>query len=68
MGARWIIINKQTKSFNEISFDHRLYDLKELEELLTNNGLKINQVYGSFQKEEFNENSRRMIIISQKMT
>jgi len=67
-GARWIIINKQTKSFNEISFDHRLYDLKELEELLTNNGLKIKQVYGSFQKEEFNENSRRMIIISQKMT
>jgi len=64
--ARWIIINKQTKSYNEIKFDHRLYDLKELEEMLTNKGLKIKQVYGSFQKEDFNENSRRIIIISQK--
>ena len=64
MGRRGI---HQTKNIDEISFEHRLYDIKELEELLSKEGLKINRVYGSFQKEDLKEtNSRRIIILSEK--
>ena len=64
---KWTIMDKQTKNINEISFEHRLYDIKELQELLSKEGFKINRVYGSFQKEDFKEtNSRRIIILSEK--
>jgi len=65
--CRWIVINKQTKEFDEINFDHRLYDLQELKTLLDNVGLETMQVYGSFKKEDFDEaRSERIIIISRK--
>jgi len=63
--ARWIVINKQTKEIDEIHFDHRLYDLQELEELLSKVGLETTQVYGSFRRKNFDESkSNRIIILS----
>jgi hypothetical protein len=65
--SRWVVINKQTKELYEISFDHRLYDLQELGELLNEKGMGVTQVYGSFKKEEFNEAaSNRIVILSKK--
>gem|GEM_PF-6687990 len=54
MGRRGI---HQTKNIDEISFEHRLYDIKELEELLSKEGLKINRVYGSFQRDKLKKNN-----------
>lgn len=65
--ARWIVINKETKDIDEISFYHRLYDLQELEALLNKKGLEPAQVYGSFRKDGFDEaGSNRIIILSRK--
>jgi SAM-dependent methyltransferase len=65
--SRWIVVNKQTKEIDEIAFDHRLYDIQELRELLNGEGLKTTHVYGSFQKEDFDEaQSNRIIIQSRK--
>lgn len=65
--SKWIVINKQTKEIDEVNFDHRLYDLQELKELLNREGLKTTQVYGSFKKEDFDEaKSNRIIILSRK--
>ena len=65
--TKWIIINKRTKEIDEVDFDHRLYDLQELKELLDREGLKTTQVYGSFKKEDFDEaESNRIIILSRK--
>ncbi len=36
--SRWIVVNKQTKEIDEIAFDHRLYDLQELREMLDRAG------------------------------
>lgn len=67
MKSKWIIVNKQTKEIDEISFDHRLYDLQELKELLSKEGLEVTQVYGSFKKEDFDEGaSNRIVIVSRK--
>ena len=63
--AKWIVINKQTKEIDEVHFDHRLYDLQELEELLSKVGLETTQVYGSFRRENFDESkSNRIIVLS----
>lgn len=65
--CKWIIVNKQTREIDEINFDHRLYDLQELKELLSREGLKTAQIYGSFKKEDFDEaESSRIIILSRK--
>lgn len=65
--ARWIVINKYTKEIHEIKFDHRLFDLQELEELLSNEDLETAEVYGSFTKESFDEaRSNRIILLSKK--
>lgn len=66
--SRWVVINKQTKEIDEISFDHRLYSSQELEELLSKEGIETTQVYGSYRKESFNETkSNRIIILSKKL-
>jgi ubiquinone/menaquinone biosynthesis C-methylase UbiE len=62
-----IIVNKQTREIDQISFDHRLYDMQELRELLNRKGLETAQIYGSFEKEDFDETkSDRIIILSRK--
>lgn len=63
--SKWIVVNKQTGEIDEINFDHRLYDLQELRELLKREGLETTQVYGSFKKEDFDEaGSNRIVILS----
>lgn len=65
--SKWIVVNKQTREIDEINFDHRLYDLQELKEMLNREGLVITQTYGSFKKESFDEAmSNRIIILSKK--
>lgn len=65
--CKWIVVNKQAKEIDEINFDHRLYDVKELKELLKKEGLETTQIYGSFKKEDFNEaRSNRIIVVSRK--
>jgi ubiquinone/menaquinone biosynthesis C-methylase UbiE len=67
MRCKWIIVNKQTREIDQISFDHRLYDMRELRELLNREGLETVQIYGSFEKEDFDEaKSNRIIILSRK--
>jgi len=65
--CKWIIVNKRTREIDEINFDHRLYDLQELKELLSREGLEIAQIYGSFRKEDFDETkSSRIVVLSRK--
>ena len=65
--SKWIVVNRQTKEIDEINFDHRLYDLQELKELLNRECLETTQVHGSFKKEDFDEaKSNRIIILSRR--
>ena len=66
MKCRWIIVNKKTKEIDEINFEHRLYNLEELKEMLNKEGLETTQVYGAFTKEKFDDVSGRIIVLSRK--
>lgn len=47
--------------------EHRIYDLNELRSLLAKASLKVIDVFGSSQREEFHEaRSSRTLILSQK--
>jgi SAM-dependent methyltransferase len=67
MKNQWILVDKEKGKIDELSFDHRLYDLNELKNLLTKVGLEVIDVFGSFKKEEFQEaSSRRIVIVAKK--
>ena len=46
----------------------RYYTFPELETMFKNNKLRVFSVYGNYEKEELNINSKRMIIIGKKIT
>lgn len=66
INVRWIFINKHNKETNEINFDHRLYSIEELKNLLQKQGLKTIHEYGSFRKKLDRASSNRIIIVSKK--
>jgi SAM-dependent methyltransferase len=67
MKNQWILVDKEKGKIDELSFDHRLYDLNELKNLLTKIGFKVIDVFGSFKKEKFLEaSSRRIVIVTKK--
>lgn len=65
--TRWIFIDKKSKKINEITFNHRLYNLQEFRKLYKKLGLAIREVYGSCLKEPFEQTkSNRLVIIAEK--
>ena len=60
-------VGKDDKKMTSIIVNNRLYGSNEIKKILVENGLTINNIYGSFEKEVFDENnSKDIIIISQK--
>jgi len=65
--SHWVLIDKHKGKLDDLLVDHRLYDLKELEALITGIGLNIVDVFGSPKKEMFYKTrSRRILIITRK--
>lgn len=50
----------------DVPFEMNMYNYTDIERLTQSNGLKIDQVYGSWRGEEFNEDSRRILLIVEK--
>jgi hypothetical protein len=48
------------------NYSIRIYSWIEIKELLEMVGFKILKVYGSYHKEEFTDNSSRMIIVAER--
>jgi len=67
MKSRWVYVNKTSGEIDEVSFDHRLYSFSELQRMFEARGLKIAEVYGSFNKEKFDaDKSTRIIVVARK--
>lgn len=60
---RVIIENKEEKEYN---YELRLYTYKELENILNKFGLYIIESYGNFDKQKFDVDAPRMIIVAKK--
>ena len=65
--TKWTFIYKDTGEYSEYSVVQRLYSFDELVSALNSVGLRTLNSYGDRQKSEYNEDSKRIIIVVQKI-
>jgi len=65
--SQWILIQKGNGEVKEIQHEVRLYTLTRIKQLLTEAGLTIKELYGGYEKQEFNLESSRMIVLAQRI-
>jgi ubiquinone/menaquinone biosynthesis C-methylase UbiE len=60
----WVIYDKATNQ--RVVFEHsvRLYKLNQLQSLLEKAGFTVNKIYGDYEKQAFDANSTRLILLS----
>jgi len=64
--SQWTIIRKDKKEVRSLQHDVRLYTLPGLKHMLKEAGLRVREVYGGYDKKEFNSDSSRMIVSAEK--
>lgn len=64
--SRWTLIRKDRGKTTSIMHEVRLYTLTRIEQLLREADLSVEEVYGGYEKQEFNLEASRMIILAQK--
>jgi len=65
--SQWILIQKGDRKIKSILHEVRLFTLTQVEKLLKQAGLTVAEVYGGYEKQEFNLESSRMIVLAQKI-
>jgi ubiquinone/menaquinone biosynthesis C-methylase UbiE len=66
MLSEWTIIRKSTNEVRHVQHNLRLYSCQKLRKMLGKVGLTVKQVYGGYDKKEFNSGASRMIALSQR--
>lgn len=66
LSSLWTLIRKGCAEIKSIKHEVRLYTLTRIEQLLKEAGLVIEEVYGGYEKQEFNLDASRMIVLAQK--
>jgi len=64
--SQWTIIRKDTKEVRSLQHNVRLYTLQRLKQMLSKAGLKVREVYGSYDRKEFSPDSSRMIVSAER--
>jgi len=64
--GQWILVRKGRGKTKLIIHEVRLYALTRMEQLLREAGLVVEEVYGGYEKQEFNLDASRMIVLAQK--
>jgi len=64
--SHWTIVQKGSGKIKSIRHEVRLYTLAQIEQLLAEAGLSVKEVYGGYEKQEFNLDTSRMIVLAQK--
>jgi len=64
--SQWTIIQKHNGQIRSIQHVVRLYTFTQIEQMLKNAGITIKKVYGGYEKQEFNLDASRMIVLAQK--
>jgi len=64
--SHWSLIRKSNGKTESIRHEVRLYTLTRIEQLCREAGLTVREVYGGYEKQEFNLESSRMIVLTQK--
>lgn len=66
LNSDWIIIQKQGREIKKLQHKVRLYAFPLIEKMLKEAGLTVEQVYGGYDKKEFNLDASRMIVRARK--
>lgn len=64
--SQWTLIRKSRGKTRLIMHEVRLYTLTRIEQLLREADLSVEEVYGGYEKQEFNLEASRMIVLAQK--
>ncbi len=64
--SRWTIIMKDTEEVRVFQHNLRLYTAKTLKYMFDEAGLAIREVFGDYEKREFNSGSIRMIVLAER--
>jgi len=64
--SQWALIEKSDGKTKLFQHEVRLYTLTQIEQLFQEAGLTIKEVYGGYEKQEFNLDTSRMIVLAQK--
>jgi len=64
--SQWSLIQKDNGQIKSLQHEVRLYTFARTEQLLQEAGLTVKEVYGGYEKQEFNFDASRMIVLAQK--
>jgi len=64
--SQWTLIRKDSGEIGCIQHEVRLYKFARIEQLLKQAGLTVKEIYGGYEKQEFNLEASRMIVLAQK--
>ena len=65
--SQWMLIQKNTGRVRIIQHNVRLFTIARVEHLLNEAGLRIKDVYGGYEKQEFTLEASRMIVLAEKL-
>jgi SAM-dependent methyltransferase len=60
----WVVYDKASEKIKVFRHVARLYESKELQELLEKAGLTVSHVYGDYERQVFSPNSNRLIMVA----
>ncbi len=64
--SQWIIINKNSGRAQTFNHNLRLYSFRQLQKILEKAELRIKKTYGDYEKQEFQQDSPRLIVLAKK--
>jgi hypothetical protein len=64
--TRWFLVDKNGEKKERTSII-RIYTFTELHRMLKSTGLQVKQVFGGFDSSDYNMDSKRMIIVAEKL-
>jgi hypothetical protein len=64
--SEWTVIRKNTGEVRKLQHNVRLYALSKLKPMLKKVGLKMTEIYGGYEKQRFDDDSTRMIVLAEK--
>jgi len=63
----WVVCDKDDGQIRVFEHSARLYEFKQLQDLLEKAGFKLNSVYGDYEGQDFSSSSRRLIFVINKI-
>ena len=64
--SRWIILDKNNSRTRLFDHNLRLYTISQLRSMLQKTGLKVTRTYGGFDRQDFQRDSPRLIVLARK--